>query len=62
MKAATTLCIVCLLLLYGCSEDNMKVAITKMDVDFMWDLKQPQRSPEIHLRNTPKGTQRFHIV
>jgi hypothetical protein len=30
-------------------------------VDFVWDLKHPQRSPEIHLKNIPKGTQRFHI-
>jgi hypothetical protein len=27
----------------------------------VWDLKHPQRSPEIHLKNTPKGTKRFHI-
>jgi hypothetical protein len=39
----------------------MEVSISKIDVDFVWDLKQPQRSPEIHLKNIPKGTERFHF-
>lgn len=62
MKTVTALWIIFLLLLCSCSVDNTeKKSIVKINVDFVWDLKHLQRSPEVHLGNTPKGTDRLRI-
>lgn len=61
MKATTTLCAIFLLTLCSCFENSGRESIGKITVDFVWDLKHPQRSPEIHFANIPKGTDRFLI-
>jgi hypothetical protein len=61
MKTVTAVGIIFLLFLCSCSENSGRESIGNITVDFVWDLKHPQRSPEIHLKNTPKGTKRFHI-
>ncbi len=61
MKTATLVCLLPLLFLCACSKNDAEKSIAKINVDFVWDLKHPQRSPEIHLKNIPKDTKRFHI-
>ena len=61
MKTAAAAGIIFLLFFCSCSENSGRERIGDMTVDFVWDLKHPQRSPEIHLKNIPKGTERFHI-
>ncbi|MFO7713599.1 hypothetical protein [Desulfosarcina sp.] len=61
MKTEAAVWIISLLLLCSCSVDNSEKSIEKINVDFVWDLKHPQRSPEVHLGNTPKGTDRLQI-
>ena len=56
MKTITVFGIVFLLFLYSCSEDSGGQNIAKIKVDFVWELKDPQRSPEIHLSNIPTET------
>ncbi|WP_319407660.1 hypothetical protein [uncultured Desulfosarcina sp.] len=55
MKTITFFGIVFLLFLYSCSEDSGH-NIAKIEVDFVWELEDPQRSPEIHLSNIPNET------
>ncbi len=61
MKTVAAVGIIFLLLLCSCSEDSGPESIGNITVDFVWDLEHPQRSPEIHLKNVPKGAKRFHI-
>ena len=56
MKTGIVVYIIFLLLFCSCSPDSGGQRIAEITVDFVWDLKKPQRSPEIHLRNIPTET------
>lgn len=62
MKAQLIFLIFILLILCGCSKDTAVNDPAILDVDFIWDLKHPERSPEIHLKNIPQETARLDIA
>ena len=64
MRPVWAVFILCFIISGGCSmEDNVNDLVNKIDADFVWDLENPQRSPEIQLSNIPKETNRldFHF-
>ncbi len=62
MKIAIAVSILCLFFFCGCSKDYTAEGIAKIDIDFVWDLKHLQRSPEVHLENVPEGVDRLRIL
>lgn len=61
MKIAAVAFMYLLLFLSACSQDTGVAGPAKINVDFVWDLKHPERSPEIHLENNPVGVDRLEI-
>jgi len=61
MKIVSVLFVCCLIIHGGCSKENTnnKDTVNEIEVDFVWDLKNLQRSPEIHLTNIPNDTSRL---
>ena len=60
MKIVSALFVCCLIIHGGCSKENTdKYTVHEIDVDFVWDLNNLQRSPEIHLKNIPSDTSRL---
>jgi len=62
MKIVPVISIVLLSVYFGCSKDNTANPITKIDIDFIYDTKNPRRSPEIHLKNVPEGVDHLQIL
>ena len=61
MKIAIAVCVLCLVCFHGCAQDEAAEGLTKIDIDFVWDLEHIARSPEVHLGNVPEGTDRLTI-
>lgn len=61
MKIVLSVFILFLFNFCSCSKDDMVEDTTKIGVDFVWDLKHPERSPEIHLENVPVGVDHLQV-
>jgi len=61
MKTASVICILFLTFLGGCSKEDTDNSVGKIGVDFLFDLKDPKNSPEIHLNYVPPGTARLDV-
>jgi hypothetical protein len=62
MKIVPVIAIVLVWMYLGCSKDNTDNPITKIDIDVIYDTKNPRRSPEIHLKNVPEGVNHLQIL
>lgn len=60
MKLLSAFFVCCLIIHGGCSgEGTVKDTVNEIDVDFVWDLRNLHRSPEIHLNKIPNDTSRL---
>jgi hypothetical protein len=48
-------------ILFACSGQDADPNLPRIGIDFVWDLKHPNTSPEIHLKNVPAGVERLDI-
>ncbi len=66
MKIVIAVSILCLIFLCGCPDDNTAVdettvRMTEIGIDYVWDIEDLNRSPEVHLKNVPKGIDHIEI-
>ena len=61
MKNTIAISVLCLILFCGCSKDDTDEGIADIGIDFVWDLEHLNRSPEIHLKDVPKGADHLKI-
>ena len=62
MKSVRVFFILFFFICGGCTEGpNAEDFVDKIDTDFVWDLNNPNRSPEIHLSKIPNETNRIDL-
>ncbi len=66
MKIAIAISILCWILLWSCLDDDKAKeetaeSITEIGIDFVWNIADLNRSPEVHLKNVPEGVDRIEI-
>ena len=62
MKITPAVFLMFLIFFCGCSKDGSGENTAEIGVDFVWDLKHPNRSPEVHLENVPNGADRIRVL
>ena len=61
MKISLVVVFISLFFCESCSRNDETGSIVKLSVDFVYDTNNPERSPEIHLKNVPAGVDHLSI-